>query len=67
MMYHLLWFLLAFPLVRVFPAPIPQAPTAAGTSIVPKPGDFVGVRPGAYEEKTKENVRYANHQAISSF
>ena len=50
MMQHLLWFLLAFPLVRVFPAPIPQAPTA---SIVPKPGDSVGVRPGAYEEKTR--------------
>jgi hypothetical protein len=67
MMYHLLWFLLAFPLGRVFPAPIPQSPTATSASIVPKPGDFVGVRPGAYEEKTKENVGRSSHQAISSF
>lgn len=35
-----------------FSVPIPSPPP-----VVYKPGDFVGVRPAAYEDKSKGNVR----------
>ena len=49
LLYLLLVFLLFFE--QGFSVPIPSPPP-----VVHKPGDFVGVRPAAYEEKSKENV-----------
>ncbi|KAF8960270.1 hypothetical protein BDZ97DRAFT_1922348 [Flammula alnicola] len=53
-----LTFILTFLLVGAIAAPVPNPPQ---TPVVHNHGDFVGVRPGAYEEKTPEN----NHDKIS--
>ena len=58
MIYHLLWFLLAFPLVRVFSVPILQAPTATSTSIVPKPGHPVESKSPAHSFAHATAVRH---------
>jgi len=54
---YLLAFLFFFE--RVFSAPIPSPPP-----VVHKPGDFVGVRPAAYEEKSKENKKVSIHPGV---
>jgi len=60
MRWTLLYYLLAFQLLfyQVFSAPTPPR-SPSPPPAPPKPGDFVGVRPAAYEGKSKENVRRA--------
>jgi hypothetical protein len=57
LIYLLLAFLLLFE--QGFSAPIPSPPP-----VVHKPGDFVGVRPAAYEEKSKENKKISIHPGV---
>jgi len=60
-MRSLLYFLFVFLLIleQGFSAPVPSPPT-----VVHKPGDFVGVRPAAYEAKSKENKKVSIHPGV---
>ena len=57
LLYLLLLFFLFFEIGLSVPIPSPPP-------VVHKPGDFVGVRPAAYEDKSKENVRQSHNNSI---
>jgi len=65
MRWTLFYFLLAFQLLfsQVVSAPTPPR-SPSPPPAPPKPGDFVGVRPSAYEGRTKENKKVAIHPGV---
>ncbi|KAJ3505280.1 hypothetical protein NLJ89_g7500 [Agrocybe chaxingu] len=62
-MRSILVFLLSFLLVPVLAAPVDK-PKQAQAHVEHKVGDFVGVRPNAYEEKTIDNKRVTIHPGV---